>query len=187
MSRPSDELIARYKRLLARYGIRTAAGLVLAWDQLGSYSDSDVERFVSQTEPLIRGAKVATVAASAAFFAQARRLQPFGINPDEVIVEARMRDPFLAMWHAVAEGRPNDEALLAGRSMAEAVGHNFVVSTARRTSDHAAKQSKQRVRWARVPAAKACEFCITVSGQTYHSAESADFGHDRCSCAVVPA
>lgn len=187
MARPPDTLIARYKALIARYGDRTASGLVRAWDQLGSYGDDDITRYTRQTAPLLAGAKTAAVAASSAFFTVALRTKPLAIAADAVDIEPRITHPFLALYHAVAEGRPNLEALAAGRAQAEAVALDFVTSTARRTGDIAAERSGQRVRWARVPAGDACAFCQTVSGQTYHSAESADFGHDRCNCAVVPA
>lgn len=187
MPHPSDRLVIRYKRQLATYGARTSAGLVRAWDRLGSYGEDDVERYAAMTSPIIGAAKVAAVATSVGFFTQTHRIRPAGVKAADVQSEPRIRDPFLALWHAISEGRPNTEALVAGRSMAEVVGLNFVTSTARRASDHAARATGQRVRWERVPDAGACDFCVTVAGQTYLSAESADFGHDRCSCAVVPA
>lgn len=183
----SSQQIARYKLLLERYRLRTSAGLAAAWDGLSSYGEEDIPRFVARTSPLLAGAKAASVATASAFFAQALGIRPPGVDPAAINLEPRVRDPFLALWHAISEGRPNTEALLAGRSMAEAVGFNFVTSIARLTGDHAAKASNREVGWERVPGAGACDWCETVAGQLYHSAESADFGHDRCNCDAVPA
>lgn len=184
---PSSNQIRRHKRLLAARRNALSSALVTAWDRLGSYEEADIERYARTTAPAVRGAKVSTVAASAAFFALVTSRPPVGIRPDEVPVEPRIRDPFLATWHAINEDRPWEEAVAAGRSMASAVGFDFVQSTARRTGDVAAEKSDWSGRWERVPGADSCEWCHLVAGQTYVSAESADFGHDRCDCDAVPA
>jgi hypothetical protein len=183
----SSAQIFRYKRLIATYRNRLSSALVVAWDRLDAYGEDDVERYAATTRSAVNGAKVATVGLSAAFFAMATRSRPVGVKPDDVPTEPRIDHPFLAAWHAVSEGWPWEEAFQAGRSQASAVGFDFVQSTARRTGDLAAELSGQRVRWARVPGGGSCAWCLTVAGQTYHSAESADFGHDRCDCDVVPA
>lgn len=157
------------------------------WDQLGTYTDEDIERFIVSTAPAIKGAKRATVATSAGFFALATQTRPIAIRPQDVPVEPRITHPFLATWHALKEDRPYAEAVSAGRSQANAVGFDFVQSTSRRTGDIAAERSGTQVRWQRVPGGNACDWCITVAGQLYRTAESADFGHDRCDCAAIPA
>lgn len=91
------------------------------------------------------------------------------------------------MWHAFTMERPFEEALRVGRSTAQAVGFDFVQSSARRTGDVAAARSGVDVTWRRVPGAKSCDWCRLVAGQTYRTAESADFGHERDDCDVVPA
>ena len=40
--------------------------------------------------------------------------------------------------------------------------------------------------WRRVPGPKACQWCRTIAGQLYKTSETADFGHARCDCVVVP-
>lgn len=183
----SDAALSRYQRRLLLYRTLTSAGLGTLWDDLDSYTDEDLERFQVQAEPLLAGVKAATVATSAAFFALALGLSPAGVKAADVAVEPRITHPFLSTWHALKEGRPFEEAVAAGRSQAEAVGFDFVQSTSRRTGDYVAKASGRKVRWQRVPGGDACSWCHTVAGQTYYSAESADFGHDRCDCSVVPA
>ena len=181
----SDRAIARYRTLLRRQSARTAALLAAAWDELEDYGDE--ERFIRMVTPLLNGAKASAVASSAAFFSLALDLRPLSVRAQDVTSEPRVRDPFLAMWHAVSKGRSNEDAIAVGRSAAEAAGEDYVTSTARRTGDVVAEKSGRAVRWARVPSGNSCAWCQTVAGQTYLTAESADFGHDRDHCVVVPA
>jgi hypothetical protein len=188
MSMPaSDVQIARYKRQVKIYRDRASGLLVAGWDRLGSYRDDDIDRYIAQLDPFLTGIKTASVGLSSAFFALTTSTRPSGITPVDVDVQPRWRDPFLSTWHAVNEGRPWDEAFQAGRSMASAVGFNFVQSTARRAGDHAARKTGKQVRWRRVPGGESCDWCLLVAGQLYQTAESADFGHDRCDCDAVPA
>lgn len=184
----SDEAVRRYRQLLAVYRNRTGRILTSAWDSLDRYDTDSIDVFAERTAPALTGAKAAAVAASAAFFAMALGIRPVGVRPTDVLVEPRIRDPFLAAWHAVNQGRPWADALQAGRSMAEAVGFDFVQHTARRTGDVvAARSDRSDVRWQRIPSPNACDWCQTVAGQLYLTADSADFGHDRDGCVVVPA
>lgn len=180
----SDEAVRRYRTALVSQSARTATFLAAVWDDQPDIEDE--ARFARAAAPFLIGAKAAAVATSSAFFALALDLRPVGVRARDVLSEPRVRDPFLATWHALNEGRPYEEAVAAGRSAAEAAGEDYVTSTARRTGDVVADKSGQRVRWRRVPGGGACEFCRTVAGQTYRTSESADFGHDRDHCVVVP-
>jgi hypothetical protein len=108
------------------------------------------------------------------------------VRAGDVELEADLRGPFRATWHALSQGRPFDEALEVGRSTAQAVAFDFVQSAARLTGDVVAKKSERTVKWQRVPSPGACEWCVEVAGQLYNSAESADFGHERCDCDAIP-
>lgn len=182
----SNEALRRYRRQVDARRRRTALALAALWDRLENYDDTDAERFVAQAAPVIAGVKASTVAASAAMFGLALGIRPPGVRPQDVDVEPRIDHPFLAFYHALAEGRPREEALAAGRSQAAAVGADFVQQTARRTGDAAARASGRRVRFERRPESGACDWCRDAARETYRTAESADFGHDRCFCDVVP-
>lgn len=183
----SDEALRRYDVLLTTYRTRLASILAGLWDGLDSYDEAGVESFTTSATPALAGAKRNAVAASTAVFALALEVRPPAIRADAVEVVPRIDHPFLATWHALAEGRPYEEAVSAGRSQAQAVGEDFIQQTSRRTGDVVAETTGRRVRWQRVPNGNACEWCLTVAGQSYFSAESADFGHDRCFCMVIPA
>lgn len=184
---PSPEAIRRYKRQIAVYRARTSALLVAAWDALELHDEDNVAEFTERTAAPLAGAKSAAVSLSAAFFALSLGIPPVGVSAADVDIEPDTRGPFRAMWHALAMGRAFEDALLVGRSTSQAVGFDFVQSAARRTGDVVADRSGQTVRWRRVPGAKSCDWCRQVAGKTYRTAESADFGHERDDCDVVPA
>jgi hypothetical protein len=183
----SREVVARYRRQLANYRLRTSVLMVGVWRRLGSWNQEDVERYENATATPLAGVKAATVALSSGFFAVYLDEPPAGVDPDLIDVTPYVQGPFHATWHALKEGRPAAEALRVGASTASAVGYDFVQHTARRTGDYAAAESGLDVRWRRVPGGNACDWCRLVAGDHYRTAESADFGHERDDCDVVPA
>lgn len=184
----SDAAIRRYQQLIGRYRSRASSVLVALWADISDITDdAAVAAFIRQATPLLAGVKQATVATSTGFFALAASVPAAPLHPDDVPVEPRIRHPFLASWHALNMGREYEDAVRVGQSQASAVGFDFVQSTSRRTGDVFAERSGVEMRWNRVPSANACAWCQTVAGQTYATAESADFGHDRCDCSIVPA
>lgn len=183
----SEEALRRYRRQIAGYRDRTGLLLAAAWDGLSAYDEADIEQFARRTIPTLSGAKTAAVAISAAFFALTLDIPAVGVSPRDVKIEPDLRGPFTATWHALTMGRPITQAVQVGRSVAQATGFDFVQSAARRTGDVVAQASGLEVRWRRVPGAKSCSWCRQVAGQLYRTAESADFGHERDDCDVVPA
>lgn len=186
MSTPKP-LVARYRRQLQVYRERTAAILMAAWDAMPTHDRADIERFATRTAPALVGAKAATVALSSGFFATALGIRPVSVRADDVDVALSVDAPFLAMWHALNQGTSFADAVLVGRSVAESIGFDYVQSTSRLTGDLVADASDRKVRWQRVPGAGACDWCHEVAQGLYHSAEAADFGHNRCDCVAVPA
>jgi hypothetical protein len=145
-----------------------------------------VSTFEEATAVPLAAAKVSAVALSAAVFALDLGIRPVGVIADDIDVTPDTRGPFHAAWHALSVGRPYEEALLVGSSTASAVGYDFVQRTARRTGDHVAERSRQRVTWQRVPGGNACEWCLERAGGDYPTSEAADYGHERCDCDVIP-
>ncbi len=182
----SDAVLARYKRQIARYRAVTSAALVTAWDQLSGWDAGNVEEYAAATAAALEGGKAASVSLSSAVFALMIEVPPVGVSPGDVDVTPDIRGPFRATWHARLTGRPELEALRVGRSTAQAVGFDFIQSTARRTGDRVADLSGVEVRWNRSPGAKSCDWCRLVATQLYRTAESADFGHERDDCDVIP-
>lgn len=182
----NEELIRRHKTVVDGYRVRAAAHLAAVWDSLPSYDEAGIERFRRDTAAVLAGAKRAAVAQAVAFVGTALGVRTPSVSPSQVPVAAKLDDPFHAAWHAVKVGRPWEEAVVVGRSTAEAVGIDFVQSTTRLTGDVVAERVGRQVRWRRVPSSGACDWCHEISDKTYRSAAAADFGHERCDCDAVP-
>lgn len=186
---PPDQLgplVERHKAAQALIATRTGRKVESAWDQLGSWNREDIERFMTKVDPHITAAKRAAFVLAVGFCARILQSRPPALTVASIDATFNPESGFTATWHALSEGRPFDEALTVGRSAATAQVDRFVASTARRTGDHVATATRQRVAWKRVPSASACPFCVSASGQTYKTSETADFGHDRCGCTAVP-
>lgn len=178
-------LIRRHQRVLARLCDRTAATLAREWEALGSWDDDDVDRFAATIAGPELAATQAAVDASVGFYATLTSSETAAVPVGDVAAVSDPRRPFLATWHALAQGRPVAEALTAGRSTIESDAWYLVQSTARRTGD-AALASQSVVGWRRVLTGASCEWCATVAARRYTSSEAADFGHKRCDCTAVP-
>lgn len=179
-------LVDRHKQAQSLIAERTSVHVVRVWDDLGSWDRQDVGRFIESTAPHLNAAKKAAVTLAVGFYAQILQTRAPAIPLGAIPVEYRAETAFTALWHGLSEGRPFDEALTAGRSIAEAQVERYVASSARRTGDHVAQATRRHVGWRRVTSGKACPFCVRASGQTYKTSETADFGHDRCGCTAVP-
>lgn len=179
-------LVERHKTTQALISARTAAKLTRIWDSLVGYDEADIAAFAELIATDVAAAKRRTVTIAVGFYSKILGHRPPAIPVSAVTSEYNSRSPFTAVWHALSEGRPYDEAVAAGRSITEAQTDRFVASAARRTGDHVAAATRSRVAWERVPRAAACPFCIDAAGQRYKTSETADFGHDRCGCTAVP-
>lgn len=181
-----DQLTDRHRRARLLISNRLQVVTANAWDRLGSWDDTDVATLAETVAPSANLAQAAVATRAVGFYSAILEVRAPAIRPASLGVELDYRQPFTATWHALAEGRSFDEALAAGRSVAEAQADRFLTTTARRAGDAVATATGKRVRWRRVPEPKACRWCLTVAGQMYRTAESADFGHDRCHCDPVP-
>lgn len=180
-------LLARYNALLARITLATATQVTDVWDRLGSYDSGDVAVFGRQVAPIVESGKISAVRAALAYHAVLISVAPVSVRPKDVLVTFDPRTAFTVHWAGLAAGRPWEETVAAGRSSSEAVTGTFIMSTTRQTAGIAAAKSNLRVTgWERIVGPGSCAWCHTVAGQIYISAESADFGHDRCNCTVSP-
>lgn len=182
----ADALTRRFQATVARIGDRAAALTARQWAELGSYDEADVETFARAVEPTLSAAKRSAVLTGVAYYAvRARLLRPPTIAADLVPVAADPREPFIAYWRALKMG--NRAALESGIGRAAALARNLATSSARQSGDVLYREAGREPRyWVRVPDGDACAWCQDVAGGTYHSAESADFGHDRCGCSAEP-
>ncbi len=179
-------LTTRYQTRTAAIGERTARDLSRLWLDVG-YDFAAVDEFAARASMLTAPPKATTVRLASAFYGYLMDARPQAINPELILVPEAWRDPSIAFWRAINNGHPFEDALASGAARAEAVARNLIVSTGRRTGDHIAEANGYSTRWRREPDGNACAWCQSLTGDTWDSAEAADFGHDRCGCTPVPA
>lgn len=191
MSRLPDHLRLPLTRRLQTH-LSTIAGRATvlgqrAWAGLDTYDEDDIDAFAQAASPAASALKTAAVAAAVGYYATLLGSRPQRVIPTAIDAVPAFRDPFISVWQALKNGHPYPEAVAAGRARVDAVMVNLANTTARRTGDYVAtKAGATTVGWERITNRGACEWCQLVAGQTYHSASSADFGHDRCGCTAVP-
>lgn len=179
---------AEQLRLLRRYmgrqeRLAAAGGVALTevWQQLGTLDEAALDEFRTTGTPIARTFAAEASALTAGYIAALAAIRVAAAN---VFVEPDWRGPFIRSWAAMGGGATFEAAVLVGASQVDAIGRNAVVSAARRAGDEV--QSDRIVGWNRVLDADPCDWCVMVSNRLYKSAESADFGHDRCACGVTP-
>lgn len=190
-TRPSAQQRAartrRFQHVLRTIGDNTGARLLPAWDALSSYGEDQIPQFTRSTAPILDAAKTASVRHAVAFYALTAGVAPVAIRLEDIAVQPDMRAPFIATWLALKGGASLDESVTAGTSRLDAVARDFVTSSSRQTGDLVVEHAGLRiVGWERVPDDSACDWCLEVSPGFYHSADSADFGHNNCGCTAEP-
>lgn len=180
-------LTAEFQRVLIALGEHSTPHLQALWAKLPNYDEPQVERFAREATPFLTAAKLVAVRHAVGYYSLAAGTSPIAVPIDAIAVNADMREPFISIWNALKHGEPFDSAVAAGSGRVDAVVRNLVTSSARRTGDLVIGQSGRKFHgWRRIPDAHACPWCIQVAGQRYKTAESADFGHDRCGCTAQP-
>lgn len=180
-------LTVRFQTALAALVGTAAPRIARAWAALPDYDEQRIPTFARATESTFNAAKLGAIAHAGGYYAISAGVQPVGVNPNLIDVAPDVRAPFIAVWNALDSKLPIADAISAGSARTEAVVANLVQSAARRTGDEVHKQAGVRVHgWERIPDGDACPWCLDVAPGFYHSAESADFGHDRCGCTAAP-
>lgn len=180
-------LTRRYQTALAAVVANATPTMHRLWDGLPAYDEANVETLAVAAAPPLQAVKQASVRHSLGYYTVLAGVKPPTIKPAEVAATADMRDPFISTWLALKSGNSFEAALLAGRARVVAVVANLVNSTARQTGDlFVAKANLETAGWERITNRGACAWCESVAGQLYQSADSADFGHDRCACTAAP-
>lgn len=179
----SQALLARRRQLLDQ--IRTVTGTQLAdvWDSLGGYSDD--QQWLARAVPVLVAGQSRAISLTIASLEAILGVQ-LAFDRPALIDKARIdiTQPFISLATALRDGHPFDDAVTAGADRAQTIGETGVTWAARAANGVA---DSHVTGWERIPEGGACDWCIEVAGQTYHDADSAAFGHDRCACDVVPA
>ena len=170
------------------------AGVATAWQQLGSYNEEDVDRFVEIAVPIVLAGQVQAVALTEAYVMRRLGLAPRGLSVDELIgpavrggvsLEEVYRRPFVNVWTALSKNEPWEVAVNAGEARATASAE-MDVQLSHRASYDAIKEANPRIKgYRRVASAGACDFCALVNGAFVKSASAMPL-HNRCGCGLDP-
>lgn len=174
------QLTARYNTLTRRYAAAAGSVVGQAWDRLDSWERADADRLVAMARPAVSTLSLRANAATSGYLSI---VLDDRLPVSTVVVEPDWDSALIALRRSLAAGEAWEQALVSGRIRSEAVGANAVVRSGRLAAQVA---DDRVVGWTRTLSAKACEWCQLVSTQRYRTAESADFGHDHCSCGVAP-
>jgi hypothetical protein len=181
-------LKSRWRTELARHRSVAAGVAAAAWDDLDTYDEDGIEDFEAAAAPTIAAIRKRTATMTAGFLGKLTATPMVAMTDDELgLPDDWYRQPFMTHWAALAAGIAFEVAVERGRSRAEQVGTDGVTSAARDTAKVVDANTERSFSWERTPDPDACPWCTEVAGQLYNTAETADFGHDRCACDVTPA
>lgn len=192
--------VRAHSELQWRLRIRTIAAVGVAWDTLGSYNDSDLDRWFATVVPLVGAAQVQQATLTAGYIRRAvveagaaptdRSIDPEravgaavrnGIPPEEVY-----RRPFVTVWAALKDGVPWISAVAAGRRRAVTAADLDLQLADRQAAHDAMATQPSVVGWRRVlGAGHNCGLCIAASTQRYHVGDLRPI-HERCRCHTEP-
>ena len=187
MARVDDVALTRRRQAaLERLRTTTATELARRWRSLGSYAESDQRRWTSIARPIVTAGQNQAIDTQLAYLG-ARLGRPVRFDRATLLELAAvdLDEPFLALARILAGGGSFSDAVASGLARAEGLGESSV-QWAARAANTAAESDERIVGWRRTLGRGSCEWCVTVSAQRYRTAESASFGHQRCSCGVDP-
>jgi hypothetical protein len=180
-------LTRTFQARIALIGDRAARVTAARWLGLPGYDEEDVGRFETATRAVLQAAHAAAVHSGVGYYATLGQFRPPSVAVREVPYVVDPREPFVAYWNALDKGHPWEDAVRSGSGRAEAVARNLATSSSRKAGDVTMRKANQRVDgWSRNTDANPCPWCRGLTSFVFETAESADFGHDRCNCSVSP-
>lgn len=179
-------LTRRRQDLLARLRATTSSELGRRWKSLRSYDEAQQRRWIEIARPVVAAGQGRAIDVQIAYLV-ARLGEEIDFDRADLLAlaEVDLTEPFLALARSLAAEGDLDAAVESGFLRAQGLGESSVQWAARAAST-AVEGDDRIVGWRRTLGRGSCEWCIQVSAQRYRSAESASFGHQRCSCGVDP-
>ena len=182
---------------LVRNSGRVAGGLFSA---LGSWRDEDVEKYLAQVTPVLKGAKKKAAESTIAFYQSVAKVtgQPFNkpviLASDLATKTLRngvdslsvYRRPFVSMRMSLAKGLSVTDSIKAGATRANQLAQTEV-ELARRQSGLRVRQANQNiVGYIRtLTGSENCALCYVASTQRYRKGDLMPI-HPGCDCGEMP-
>lgn len=187
-------ILDRYQQRMAQLRDAAAAGVGQAWDDLGSYDESDVDRFLSRATPVVAASQAHAVALTDAYFAAETGRSPLGLPLDSLTgAGARngtppadvYRRPFVQVWAALAKGTLWADAVSAGGARVASAASTDVQLSMRAASREIGLRDGRITGFRRVLSGKSCALCASASTRTYSRGDLLPI-HGNCDCTVAP-
>lgn len=162
-----------------------------AWASLPGYDERDVDQFVATAAPAVVAAQRQSVSLAEAFLGRALRRGPLGVDPDQVLAEARpgvtpeqlYRRPFVTVWAALGNNLTREAAIAAGLARATATAATDVQLAMRGTLRAVGDADDRIDGYRRVANPGACELCLAADGHPFASGALMPI-HGGCGCGV---
>ena len=195
-----QDLIAGNSRIGSALVNNTGQVARTAFENLGSWRDSDVDRYIKLLSPTLNGAKRQGAKSSVAFYRAMANLDnqawtaPAITGADLTTQALRngvttsqvYRRPFVDVYTALSQGKDMSQAIELGASRAESLA-STEVQLARRNAGLKARNSNDRiVGYIRtLTGAENCALCYVASTQRYTRGELMPI-HPGCDCGEMP-
>ncbi len=179
-------LTRRAQRRLSLLRQATALALIRLWDGLPDHHEEAQPRWSALASPVVLAAQSRAIDTQIAYL-RARLGEDITFDRAQLLALSTvdLSDPFISLAVSLRDGESLRAALKAGRERTQDLA-DTAVSHASRSANTAADGHRRIVGWRRVLTGDSCDWCVTVAGQRYRSAESAAFGHEACNCSVAP-
>lgn len=175
----------RRQSQLSKIADATGNGLKRRWSAMDSHERADEAKWVESATPIVAAGQNQAISTQGAYLGL-RLGGPVQVDRKAALAAAAvdMREPFIAFATALRQGSSLEDAVLSGALRAQGLGESAAYWAARAANN--AVDDPRIVGWTRTLTGNACAWCVLVAGQTYKTAESASFGHQRCDCGVDP-
>lgn len=203
MATATDQDIARqvaaYQATVAAVRLAVLRLVARSWGALGSWRDSDIDRWVETITPTIAGGLVQVAALTDAHLATVigamtdSHPKPVGVRPRDVSVEALRGVPAAevhrrageTVWSELSRGADLADAVSRGLDRANQLAEMDLQLAKTHTARRVVSGDKRVVGYRRVlTGAESCKLCVVASTQLYRT-EELQPSHVRCDCSTA--
>jgi hypothetical protein len=192
----SSRLEAANQAQSAQLRLAMVGALLTLWRGLGSWRETDIERFVRLAMPVLRASQQRMTALTAAYLSRQVALllrepvklaavaPPLNVRGIPLLEEYGR--PFHDVWSALHDGKPLTEALQVGERRLESLATTDLQLAKTHTSRQILASNDNVVGYRRVlEGPHSCGLCVLASTQRYHAGDLMPI-HPGCDCSVAP-
>lgn len=175
-----------------------AARIARIWETVGDISDET--QFIRLAQPVLRAGRLTSARFTTAYLNAYQSLEAGGrtmivLTPEqleqiatgirsEAAIEEILRRPTVAARSSLSKGSLWQDAMSAGRALAENIARTDVSLVERATMSFLSGRLRPRG-WVRIVESKPCSFCARAAGQIVSKPSIAPM-HPNCHCTLEP-